>query len=92
MVKRILIRICRKSYGLATLHTQAEFWTWFTRRKTNGNAVEDDSLSPTAARYKDEYDGNDEESLTMDEDVRRERMRVLTGAGGGSAEDVLQVL
>jgi hypothetical protein len=48
-------------------------------------------LSPTAARYKDEGDdesSNDEESLTMDEDVRRERMRVLNG---GSAEDVLQV-
>jgi hypothetical protein len=52
-----------------------------------------DRLSPTAAaRYKDEggddESSNDEESLTMDEDVRRERMRVLNG---GSAEDVLQV-
>jgi hypothetical protein len=53
-----------------------------------------DRLSPTTAaeRYKDEGGedeiSNDEESLTMDEDVRRERMRVLNG---GSAGDVLQV-
>jgi hypothetical protein len=48
-------------------------------------------LSPTTAeRDRDEGgdESNDEESLTMDEDVRRERMRVLNG---GSAEDVLQV-
>jgi hypothetical protein len=51
-----------------------------------------DRLSPMAARYKDEgrddESSNDEDSLTMDEDVRRERMRVLNG---GSAGDVLQV-
>ncbi len=49
-------------------------------------------MSPTAARYRDEggedESSNDEDSLTMDEDVRRERMRVLNG---GSAGDVLQV-
>ena len=50
-------------------------------------AADDSSVS---ARYR-EQEENDDESLTMDEDVRRERMRVLTG-GGGAEEDVLQVI